>query len=230
MGCCWHVLCMCDLLLCACVLVLSLFWMCVHVQTGVPAVSPTLSAWPKLDAFLTLEFSQSPSFPHIPKSEPEPEPQTRSPEAQALSCPPSVALQQASRQVPRVRKEGPTGLPQMLGRSWRLVLSPRPSLPCPPQTPEESYSEGSTADMTNTADLLEQIPDLGEDVKDPEECFPEGTGRPSAMPTGATPCVQGLLLVPHRPASLRDARPVLVAQRAPVGHLNAGSPCHIVFP
>lgn len=31
--------------------------------------------------------------------------------------------------------------------------------------------------MTNTADLLEQIPDLGEDVKDPEDCFTEGTER-----------------------------------------------------
>lgn len=28
--------------------------------------------------------------------------------------------------------------------------------------------------MTNTADLLEQIPDLGEDVQDPEDCFTEG--------------------------------------------------------
>uniref|UniRef100_A0A8C6G0G8 Sodium channel protein n=1 Tax=Moschus moschiferus TaxID=68415 RepID=A0A8C6G0G8_MOSMO len=43
--------------------------------------------------------------------------------------------------------------------------------------PEDSYSEGSTADMTNTADLLEQIPDLGEDVKDPEDCFTEGCVR-----------------------------------------------------
>ncbi|XP_024421447.2 sodium channel protein type 5 subunit alpha isoform X6 [Desmodus rotundus] len=42
------------------------------------------------------------------------------------------------------------------------------------QTHEDSLSEGSTADMTNTADLLEQIPDLGEDVKDPEDCFTEG--------------------------------------------------------
>lgn len=28
--------------------------------------------------------------------------------------------------------------------------------------------------MTNTVDLLEQIPDLGEDVKDPEDCFTKG--------------------------------------------------------
>uniref|UniRef100_A0A2K6EX99 Sodium channel protein n=1 Tax=Propithecus coquereli TaxID=379532 RepID=A0A2K6EX99_PROCO len=42
---------------------------------------------------------------------------------------------------------------------------------------EDSYSEGSTADVTNTADLLEQIPDLGEDVKDPEDCFTEGCVR-----------------------------------------------------
>ncbi|XP_054992141.1 sodium channel protein type 5 subunit alpha isoform X5 [Sorex araneus] len=45
------------------------------------------------------------------------------------------------------------------------------------QTHEDSFSEGSTADMTNTADLLEQIPDLGEDVKDPEDCFTEGCVR-----------------------------------------------------
>ena len=53
--------------------------------------------------------------------------------------------------------------------------------PCP-QTQEDSYSEGSTADMTNTADLLEQIPDLGEDVKDPEDCFTEGTARRGPSP------------------------------------------------
>ncbi|XP_006869203.1 PREDICTED: sodium channel protein type 5 subunit alpha isoform X9 [Chrysochloris asiatica] len=45
------------------------------------------------------------------------------------------------------------------------------------QTHEDSFSEGSTADMTNTADLLEQIPDLGEDTKDPEDCFTEGCVR-----------------------------------------------------
>eukprot|EP00069_Balaena_mysticetus_P012005 bmy_21528T0 len=31
--------------------------------------------------------------------------------------------------------------------------------------------------MTNTADLLEQIPDLGEDIKDPEDCFTKGCVR-----------------------------------------------------
>uniref|UniRef100_G3TLD7 Sodium channel protein n=1 Tax=Loxodonta africana TaxID=9785 RepID=G3TLD7_LOXAF len=45
------------------------------------------------------------------------------------------------------------------------------------QTREDSVSEGSTADVTNTADLLEQIPDLGEDVKDPDDCFTEGCVR-----------------------------------------------------
>uniref|UniRef100_A0A2K5ZFZ6 Sodium channel protein n=1 Tax=Mandrillus leucophaeus TaxID=9568 RepID=A0A2K5ZFZ6_MANLE len=45
------------------------------------------------------------------------------------------------------------------------------------QTQEDSGSEGSTADMTNTAELLEQIPDLGQDVKDPEDCFTEGCVR-----------------------------------------------------
>lgn len=67
--------------------------------------------------------------------------------------------------------------------SWRLVFSPRHPSP-PPQTPEDSYSEGSTADMTNTVDLLEQIPDLGEDVKDPDDCFTEGTRQLSATPRG----------------------------------------------
>lgn len=50
-----------------------------------------------------------------------------------------------------------------------------------PQTHEDSYSEGSTADMTNTADLLEQIPDLGEDVQDPEDCFTEGIALCSSL-------------------------------------------------
>uniref|UniRef100_A0A2I3SYP9 Sodium channel protein n=1 Tax=Pan troglodytes TaxID=9598 RepID=A0A2I3SYP9_PANTR len=43
--------------------------------------------------------------------------------------------------------------------------------------PFRDCSEGSTADMTNTAELLEQIPDLGQDVKDPEDCFTEGCVR-----------------------------------------------------
>lgn len=45
--------------------------------------------------------------------------------------------------------------------------------------------------MTNTADLLEQIPDLGEDVKDPEDCFTEGkgTGEPEFLSTKALPCL-----------------------------------------
>lgn len=53
--------------------------------------------------------------------------------------------------------------------------------PCP-QTQEDSGSEGSTADMTNTAELLEQIPDLGQDVKDPEDCFTEGNGPGNPLP------------------------------------------------
>lgn len=64
------------------------------------------------------------------------------------------------------------------------------SWPCPrPQAQEDSYSEGSTADMTNTADLLEQIPDLGVNVKDPEDCFTEGVPwlplPPPSPPRGA---------------------------------------------
>ncbi|XP_058411425.1 sodium channel protein type 5 subunit alpha isoform X4 [Diceros bicornis minor] len=52
-----------------------------------------------------------------------------------------------------------------------------PRAPGCSETHEDSYSEGSTADMTNTADLMEQIPDLGEDNKDPEDCFTEGCVR-----------------------------------------------------
>nr|XP_023410564.1 sodium channel protein type 5 subunit alpha-like [Loxodonta africana] len=55
------------------------------------------------------------------------------------------------------------------------------------QTREDSVSEGSTADVTNTADLLEQIPDLGEDVKDPDDCFTEGTPGQPFTPASAPP-------------------------------------------
>lgn len=44
--------------------------------------------------------------------------------------------------------------------------------------------------MTNTADLLEQIPDLGEDVKDPEDCFTEGTA-PAGTAAQPQPCAEG---------------------------------------
>ncbi|XP_006733498.1 sodium channel protein type 5 subunit alpha-like [Leptonychotes weddellii] len=60
---------------------------------------------------------------------------------------------------------------------WRQQRKAEPPAPGCSETHEDSYSEGSTADMTNTADLLEQIPDLGEDVKDPEDCFTEGCVR-----------------------------------------------------
>ncbi|XP_007110554.2 sodium channel protein type 5 subunit alpha [Physeter macrocephalus] len=56
-------------------------------------------------------------------------------------------------------------------RQQRRTETPAPGCS---ETHENSYSEGSTADMTNTADLLEQIPDLGEDIKDPEDCFTKG--------------------------------------------------------
>ncbi|XP_061251948.1 sodium channel protein type 5 subunit alpha isoform X4 [Bos javanicus] len=59
---------------------------------------------------------------------------------------------------------------------WQQRRAEAPAPGCS-ELPEDSYSEGSTADMTNTADLLEQIPDLGEDVKDPEDCFTEGCVR-----------------------------------------------------
>ncbi|XP_027438662.2 sodium channel protein type 5 subunit alpha isoform X6 [Zalophus californianus] len=60
---------------------------------------------------------------------------------------------------------------------WRQRRKAEPLAPGCSETHEDSCSEGSTADMTNTADLLEQIPDLGEDVKDPENCFTEGCVR-----------------------------------------------------
>ncbi|NXN64270.1 SCN5A protein, partial [Himantopus himantopus] len=40
-----------------------------------------------------------------------------------------------------------------------------------------SSSEGSTVDLTNPEDLLKQIPELAEDFKTPEKCFPEGCVR-----------------------------------------------------
>ncbi|XP_045392463.1 sodium channel protein type 5 subunit alpha [Lemur catta] len=60
---------------------------------------------------------------------------------------------------------------------WRRQRKAEPRAAGCSEIQEDSYSEGSTADVTNTADLLEQIPDLGEDVKDPEDCFTEGCVR-----------------------------------------------------
>lgn len=89
--------------------------------------------------------------------------------------------------------QGAPGSPRLWARGWRLLRGSHHALARPTprsclQTHEDSYSEGSTADMTNTADLLEQIPDLGEDLKDPEDCFTEGTAPvvpASALPGGA---------------------------------------------
>uniref|UniRef100_A0A8C9L9R6 Sodium channel protein n=1 Tax=Pavo cristatus TaxID=9049 RepID=A0A8C9L9R6_PAVCR len=39
---------------------------------------------------------------------------------------------------------------------------------------EISLSEGSTVDLTNPAELLEQIPEFAEELMEPEDCFPEG--------------------------------------------------------
>lgn len=44
--------------------------------------------------------------------------------------------------------------------------------------------------MTNTADLLEQIPDLGEDVQDPEDCFTEGIALGGSLPQSQL-CLDG---------------------------------------
>ncbi|XP_006890649.1 PREDICTED: sodium channel protein type 5 subunit alpha isoform X5 [Elephantulus edwardii] len=70
--------------------------------------------------------------------------------------------------------EAEAGAAQGDGRQQREAEAPAPGSI---EVPQDSFSEGSTADMTNTADLLEQIPDLGEDVKDPEDCFTEGCVR-----------------------------------------------------
>lgn len=43
--------------------------------------------------------------------------------------------------------------------------------------------------MTVTADLLEQTPDLGEDVKDPEDCFTEGLSLGGPLPQ-PQPCLE----------------------------------------
>ncbi|KAM7176580.1 sodium channel protein type 5 subunit alpha-like [Macrochelys suwanniensis] len=40
-----------------------------------------------------------------------------------------------------------------------------------------SCSEGSTVDLTNPEELLQQIPELAEDLKEPDNCFPEGCVR-----------------------------------------------------
>ncbi|XP_010559322.1 PREDICTED: sodium channel protein type 5 subunit alpha isoform X2 [Haliaeetus leucocephalus] len=41
------------------------------------------------------------------------------------------------------------------------------------QLDEISLSEGSTVDLTNPAELLEQIPEFAEELMEPEDCFPE---------------------------------------------------------
>ncbi|KAL8164878.1 UNVERIFIED_CONTAM: hypothetical protein K2H54_012565 [Gekko kuhli] len=38
---------------------------------------------------------------------------------------------------------------------------------------ETSLSEGSTVDLAIPSDLLEQMPDLAEEMMEPEDCFPE---------------------------------------------------------
>uniref|UniRef100_A0A8C9KLN0 Sodium channel protein n=1 Tax=Panthera tigris altaica TaxID=74533 RepID=A0A8C9KLN0_PANTA len=91
--------------------------------------------------------------------------------------------EESSKQVSAHRVQSPdlaTALsppPSVAEADWRQQRRVEPPAPGCSETQEDSYSEGSTADMTNTADLLEQIPDLGEDVKDPEDCFTEGCVR-----------------------------------------------------
>nr|XP_048693475.1 sodium channel protein type 5 subunit alpha-like isoform X1 [Caretta caretta] len=51
--------------------------------------------------------------------------------------------------------------------------SPPPLLLGQKELDEISLSEGSTVDLGNSAELLEQIPDLAEELMEPENCFPE---------------------------------------------------------
>ncbi|XP_075411700.1 sodium channel protein type 5 subunit alpha isoform X2 [Tenrec ecaudatus] len=99
---------------------------------------------------------QQESQPVLAGPETPPEPRAWSQVSETASSEPEARAAQAERQPQREAE---------------------PPAPGCTETHEDSFSEGSTADMTNTADLLEQIPDLGEDVKDPEDCFTEGCVR-----------------------------------------------------
>ncbi|KAG6939142.1 sodium voltage-gated channel alpha subunit 5 [Chelydra serpentina] len=54
-----------------------------------------------------------------------------------------------------------------------LPPSPPPLLLGQKELDEISLSEGSTVDLGNSAELLEQIPELAEELMEPENCFPE---------------------------------------------------------
>ncbi|XP_043365640.1 sodium channel protein type 5 subunit alpha-like isoform X4 [Dermochelys coriacea] len=63
-------------------------------------------------------------------------------------------------------------------KQLKAELSPPPPPPPPllvgqKELDEISLSEGSTVDLGNSAELLEQIPDLAEELMEPENCFPE---------------------------------------------------------
>lgn len=106
MGCCWHVLCMSDLLLCA--LVWIPFRMCVCVHQWASRCLPHCVCLVQARRVSSLEFSQSSSRSNIPALNPVDQThRPRRPEARASLRPHSVADSQCSR------------LPQLL--SWRLV-------------------------------------------------------------------------------------------------------------
>nr|XP_042715424.1 sodium channel protein type 5 subunit alpha-like isoform X15 [Chrysemys picta bellii] len=62
-------------------------------------------------------------------------------------------------------------------KQLKAELSPAPPPPPPllgqKELDEISLSEGSTVDLGNSAELLEQIPELADDLMEPENCFPE---------------------------------------------------------
>ncbi|XP_006869197.1 PREDICTED: sodium channel protein type 5 subunit alpha isoform X3 [Chrysochloris asiatica] len=96
-------------------------------------------------------------------------------ESQPVSGGPETPLEpRAWSQVSETASSEPEAGVPADGQQQREAEPPAPGCM---ETHEDSFSEGSTADMTNTADLLEQIPDLGEDTKDPEDCFTEGCVR-----------------------------------------------------
>nr|XP_025039134.1 sodium channel protein type 5 subunit alpha-like isoform X2 [Pelodiscus sinensis] len=61
-----------------------------------------------------------------------------------------------------------------IGKQWKVESS---SLLPKEQLDYISCSEGSTADLTNPEELLKQIPELAEYLKEPDNCFPKGCVR-----------------------------------------------------
>lgn len=162
---------------------------CVSLSECVP-VLPPVSVSSQLATFPNPSAFQYPL--HLTLDPSRPEPKTQEPLKSNLSStwgrlpPTHPGLRFPGYAVGRslgTSFQGAPGCPRLGAQGWSFYVTLIHPIPHPcPQTHEDSYSEGSTADMTNTADLLEQIPDLGEDVKDPEDCFTEGTALSGPLP------------------------------------------------